>query len=96
MSLLFTPSGGEIRKKPSEYFLENVYMTFQTDWVALRSLHMLNPERLLWANDFPHPDSCWLESQSLLAEHAAHLSVKDKAHILHDNVMEVYRLKQAA
>jgi predicted TIM-barrel fold metal-dependent hydrolase len=84
--------GGAITKKPSEYFMENVYMTFQKDWVALNSLHMLNPERLLWANDFPHPDACWLESQALLAKHASHLAPKDKANILHDNVKRVYGL----
>jgi predicted TIM-barrel fold metal-dependent hydrolase len=79
-------------RKPSAYFMDNVYMTFQRDWVALQSLHLLNPERLLWANDFPHPDACWLHSQALLAEHAAHLSPKDRAGITHDNVARLYGL----
>jgi predicted TIM-barrel fold metal-dependent hydrolase len=85
--------GSGLSRKPSEYFLDNVYMTFQKDWVALRSLHMLNPARLLWANDFPHPDACWLESQALLAANAAHLSPADRDAIVHDNVLEVYGLQ---
>jgi predicted TIM-barrel fold metal-dependent hydrolase len=85
--------GGEIARKPSEYFLHNVYMTFQKDWVALQSLHLLNPERLLWANDFPHPDACWPQSQQLLAEHASHLSPTERSGITHDNVIKAYGLK---
>jgi predicted TIM-barrel fold metal-dependent hydrolase len=84
--------GFGLSKNPSEYFMENVYMTFQKDWVALKSLNMLNPERLLWANDFPHPDACWLESQELLAKHTAHLSAVDRDNIIHDNVKRVYGL----
>jgi predicted TIM-barrel fold metal-dependent hydrolase len=84
--------GLELSRKPSEYFLENVYMTFQKDWVALQSLHLLNPERLLWANDFPHPDACWPQSQQLLAEHASHLSAAERAGITHDNVVKTYGL----
>jgi predicted TIM-barrel fold metal-dependent hydrolase len=84
-----------IKRKPSEYFLENVYMTFQRDWVALKSLHMLNHERLMWANDFPHPDACWLQSQELLAENAAHLTDAQRAAIVRENVMKLYGLDRA-
>jgi predicted TIM-barrel fold metal-dependent hydrolase len=82
----------EIRRKPSEYFMENVYMTFQRDWVALQSLHLLNPDHLLWANDFPHPDACWGQSQELLAKNAAHIPAEQKDRILRTNVMNVYGL----
>jgi uncharacterized protein len=81
-----------LRKKPSEYFMENVYMTFQRDWVALQSLHLLNHERLMWANDFPHPDACWLQSQELLAENAAHLTEKQRTAIVRGNAMKLYGL----
>ena len=81
-------------RKPSEYFMENVYMTFQRDWVALQCLHLLNPERLLWANDFPHPDASWPHSQELLGEHAAHLSTAHRTSILHDNVMRLYGMSR--
>ena len=64
----------------------------QKDWVALNSLHMLNPERLLWANDFPHPDACWPNSQALLSDHAAHLSPTERSAIVHDNVRRLYGL----
>lgn len=81
-----------LSRKPSDYFMENIYMTFQRDWVALNSLSMLNTERLMWANDFPHPDACWLESQELLAENASHLTAAQLAAITHDNVKKLYGL----
>jgi predicted TIM-barrel fold metal-dependent hydrolase len=53
---------------------------------------MVNVERLMWANDFPHSDSTWPWSQEMLAEHTAGLSDRDRDRILHDNVAELYEL----
>jgi uncharacterized protein len=77
---------------PSEYFHDHVYTTFQDDWVAFRMLDMVNPARLMWANDFPHSDSTWPRSQEVLARHAAHLTDAQRAMILHDNVAALYGL----
>ena len=84
--------GRELKKLPSEYFAENIYMTFQDDWVAFKVAHLLNPKRLLWANDFPHSDSTWPWSQEMLAEHTRHLTPEQRDWILHDNVAELYGL----
>ena len=68
------PPGSELSKLPSEYFAENIYTTFQDDWVAFQIADMMNWRRLMWANDFPHSDSTWPWSQEMLAEQtsAAH------------------------
>ena len=84
--------GQALSKKPSEYFSEHIYTTFQDDWVAFRMKDLCNPRRLMWANDFPHSDSTWPWSQELLAEHTAHLTQEEKDWILHDNVAELYGL----
>jgi predicted TIM-barrel fold metal-dependent hydrolase len=81
---------GDMEKLPSEYFYNNVYMTFQDDWMALRMTDLLNPRRLLWANDFPHSDSTWPWSQELLLSQTGHLSEEEKAWILRDNAAELY------
>jgi len=80
----------KLSKKPSEYFSEHIYMTFQDDWVAFKSANMLNPRRLMWANDFPHSDSTWPNSQELLREHSQSLTDEQKNWVLHDNVAEFY------
>jgi predicted TIM-barrel fold metal-dependent hydrolase len=81
---------GSLSMLPSEFFFANVYNTFQDDWVALQSLHLLNPQRLLWANDYPHTDSTWPWSHELLAHHTAHMTDQHVGWILRDNVRELY------
>ena len=83
---------GALSKMPSEYFRENVYTTFQDDWTAFQVKDLCNIRRLLWANDFPHSDSTWPDSQRLIREHTAHMTQAEKNLVLHDNVAELYGL----
>jgi predicted TIM-barrel fold metal-dependent hydrolase len=83
---------GALSRLPSEYFRDNVYTTFQDDWVAFRMTDMVNVERLMWANDFPHSDSTWPWSQEMLAEHTEGLPERDRDRILHHNVADLYGL----
>jgi predicted TIM-barrel fold metal-dependent hydrolase len=85
-------TAGELSRRPSEYFHDNVYLTFQDDWVAFRCAHLMNVERLLWANDFPHSDATWPDSQRLLAEHGAPLADDVRRKILHDNAAALYAI----
>lgn len=86
-------TAGALSKMPSEYFREHIYVTFQDDWVAFKMKDLCNIRRLMWANDFPHSDSTWPNSQELLKKHASHLSEEEKNFILHDNVAELYNLQ---
>ncbi len=83
---------GALTKLPSEYFKENIYVTFQDDWVAFKMVDMVNPERLCWANDFPHSDATWPNSQEILAEHTKNLTEHQKDRILRRNTAELYGL----
>jgi predicted TIM-barrel fold metal-dependent hydrolase len=94
--MLHTAKSAKLSRLPSEYFFENVYLTFQDDWVAFRVAEMMNPKRLLWASDFPHGDSTWPHSQALLKEHASHLPDESKRLILRDNLVDLYKLDVAA
>lgn len=89
------PAGQKLSKLPSEYFAENVYVTFQDDWVAFQVADLLNWRRLLWANDFPHSDSTWPWSQEMLAEHTRHLTAEQKEAILCGNVAALYGIDVA-
>jgi len=90
------PAGQKLSKLPSEYFSENIYTTFQDDWVAFQVADLMNWRRLLWANDFPHSDSTWPWSQEMLDEHTKHLTAEQKKAILCDNVAELYGIDTAA
>ena len=87
--------GQELSRLPSEYFSENIYTTFQDDWVAFKSANMMNWRRLMWANDFPHSDSTWPWSQEMLAEHCADLTPEQREAILCKNVAELYNVDLA-
>jgi predicted TIM-barrel fold metal-dependent hydrolase len=81
-----------LARTPSGYFFENVYVTFQDDPIAWAMTSLLNPKRLLWANDYPHSDATWPWSQNLLAEHMKPAPEEERRWILHDNVKALYNL----
>lgn len=81
-----------LARMPSDYFRENIYMTFQDDYVAFETAHMVNPERLMWANDFPHSDSTWPHSRDVLDAQTRNLSEHERNRICHDNVAALYGL----
>jgi uncharacterized protein len=87
---------GALAKLPSEYFREHIYTTFQDDWVAFQVANLMNWRRLLWANDFPHSDSTWPNSQQMLAEQGVHLSEPQREAILCTNVAELYGIDLGA
>ncbi|MBV1930888.1 MAG: amidohydrolase, partial [Porticoccaceae bacterium] len=54
--------------------------------------HLMNPKRLVWANDFPHSDATWPWSQKMLEEHASCLSSEEQRWIMRENIIECYNL----
>ena len=90
------PRARSSSKLPSEYFAENIYVTFQDDWTAFQHADDMNWHHLLWANDFPHSDSTWPWSQEMLAEHTASLSDEQTDAILAGNVSQLYRIDTAS
>ncbi len=88
--------GIALSKLPSEYFAENIYVTFQDDWTAFKQANDMNWKRLMWANDFPHSDSTWPWSQEMLAQHTTGLTDEQRRAILSDNVADLYRIDVSA
>ncbi len=84
--------GRELEHEPSEYFREHIYFTFQDDYTAFQFKDYVNIERMMWANDYPHSDSTWPWSQSVLKEQLVHMTEAEKDLVLHDNVANLYQL----
>jgi predicted TIM-barrel fold metal-dependent hydrolase len=82
-----------LERKPSEYFREHVYVTFQDDWVAFQTAHLMNHERLMWASDHPHSDATFPNSQQVLEQHTAHLSTDVRDAIVRGNCARLYGLE---
>ena len=58
--------GSALVTKPSELFRRQIYATFQEDYVALSLLPFFGEGHLLWASDYPHPDSVWPNSRAAI------------------------------
>ena len=84
--------GQELEKLPSEYFKEHIYLTFQDDWVAFQTRDLMNFERLMWANDFPHSDSTWPWSREILDKLTKDLTEAERNTVCFDTVKEFYNL----
>jgi predicted TIM-barrel fold metal-dependent hydrolase len=84
--------GRELEQRPSAYFREHIYFTFQDDYTAFKFKDEMNIERMMWANDYPHSDSTWPWSQQVLHEQLAHMTEAEKNLVLHDNVARLYKL----
>ena len=67
-------------------------MTFQDDEVALRSLDMLNLDRLLWASDHPHSDSTWPNSEAMRNRFADLVTESQLDRIVRDNAASLYKI----
>jgi predicted TIM-barrel fold metal-dependent hydrolase len=79
-----------LKMPPSEYFKRQVYATFQDDPVGLATCGFLGADNVLWASDYPHVDSTWPHSQSVIEQHFAEVSEEDKYKILYANAVKLY------
>ncbi len=84
-----------LSRAPSDYIKQNLWFTFQDDKSAFDVAHLLNHKQLLWATDFPHTDSTWPHSMSLLEQYTRGLDRGVVEDIVHNNVVELYDLDLA-
>jgi predicted TIM-barrel fold metal-dependent hydrolase len=84
--------GIPLTMKPSEYFRRQVWATFQDDPVGLAMVDYIGADRVMWASDYPHPDSTWPHSQEVIAAQMAGLSATARRKITRDNACALYGL----
>ncbi len=83
---------GTLTKPPSEYFAQNIYVTFQDDYVATHMTHLSPTNRLMWASDFPHNDGTYLHTKQVIKKLTDEMSDEDRIRITGGNVTELYGL----
>ena len=80
------------KAKPSEVFKRQVYGTFQQSPTAMRLLEFWGAENLLWASDYPHPDSIWPNSVRTIGETMSHLDPETVRGLVGGNAAKLYGL----
>lgn len=76
--------------KPSEYLKRNVFATFQDDPAGIHLYNLYGAENFMWANDFPHADSTWPNSRSLLKRDLTGIPDEVCGKIVYGNVAQLY------
>jgi predicted TIM-barrel fold metal-dependent hydrolase len=78
--------------KPSELFKRQVYATFQQSPTAMRLLEFYGEDKLLWATDYPHPDSIWPNSRKVIEQTMGHLPPETIRKLTSGNAAKLYGL----
>jgi len=80
------------KMKPSEVFKRQVYGTFQQSPTALKLTEFWGEENMLWASDYPHPDSIWPNSVRTIGETMGQMDPAQVARICGGNAAKLYGL----
>jgi predicted TIM-barrel fold metal-dependent hydrolase len=83
---------GMIKEKPSFYWYRNMAATFEEDEFGIRNRHEIGVENLMWATDYPHPDSTWPESQAVIKKHFEGVPAEETRLMVGGNAARFYNL----
>ncbi len=83
----------DITMPPSQYFDRQIYATLFNDPVGGKLLTWWGQDQCMWSTDYPHPNSTWPHSRELLSEQLGHLPQDVLRKLVHDNVVDLYKLK---
>ncbi|HEY3942592.1 MAG TPA: amidohydrolase family protein, partial [Acidimicrobiales bacterium] len=77
---------------PSTFWATQFHATFEDDLVGMRTIDLLGADTLMWASDYPHPDSTWPESLEVVEKHFQGMNDEDKQKIVWKNAAKLYDL----
>jgi predicted TIM-barrel fold metal-dependent hydrolase len=78
---------------PSEYFQRQIWISFVDDPIGVKMVgSVLDPDKVMFGSDYPHPASTWPYSQQAIKEQMRDLSPGLRRKILRDNARELFRL----
>ena len=81
----------ELKMRPTEYFLRNMFVACRGDEMTLRAvLELVGDGNVLFNTDYPHPDGTW--PWGLAALDAQTIPVESRNRILWDNAVRAFKL----
>jgi predicted TIM-barrel fold metal-dependent hydrolase len=81
--------------RPKEYCRRQVWLTFQEDVPGLQLLDLLGEDNVMWASDYPHPDSTWPHSQAVIDRQLSGWDTRLRHKIVCGNAQALYGLAAA-
>ncbi len=83
---------GMIKQKPSFYWYRQMSATFEEDEFGIKNRADIGVENLMWATDYPHPDSTWPDSQKVIRQHFADVPIEEMRLMVGGNAARIYNL----
>ena len=77
---------------PSDYFHQNVFISFQEDALGIRDRHIIGVDNLQWGSDYPHAESTFPRSHQILDQILEDCTEDEKAKITSGNGARIYHL----
>ncbi len=82
----------KMEHRPSHYWHNNCYATFQTDPIGLELLEHIGADRVMWAQDYPHSEGTFGYTANALREVTDSVSESDARKILGETALALYKL----
>ena len=85
-------------RKPSELIRKHFFSTFQFEGPGIDTVRkLMGSEAIMWGNDFPHLDSTWPNSRTVIKDTLTDIMpAADVDNIVYNNVVKLYGLEQRA
>ena len=75
---------------PSDFFRQNVYISFQEDAVGVQMRGHIGPDRLMWGADYPHAEATFPRSREIVDDIFEGVPLKEKVTMTRDNAARLY------
>jgi predicted TIM-barrel fold metal-dependent hydrolase len=82
----------DMKHRPSWYWHNNMYATFQTDAIGLALLDQIGADRVMWAQDYPHSEGTFGYTGQAVADVVAAAGEVGARLILGDTARRIYGL----
>src|SRR5262245_16198517 len=81
--------------RPSDFFHRNVVLSFQEDAIGIRLRDTIGVDNMMWGSDYPHSESTFPRSRTVLSEILADVPEAEQAKIVGENTARVYHFDVA-
>ena len=89
---LYDPERNVQKRLPSEYFLDNVFFTFEDDRAGILTTPVYGEDNFMFGNDYPHHVTTWPHSDRVLEENCAGFPTSLKLRLGRENAIRVFNL----
>jgi len=78
--------------RPTELFRRQVFVTFEEDRLGIRLIADIGADNVMWASDYPHPDSTFPRSRAAVAEAFRDVDPATTRKVVAENCARLYGL----